>query len=96
MVELVTNRITASALWIPEAWGRRGFTEQEIETKVVHAVQEGGDGVRLNAADGQTYFFSLIRTSLECKANSYESMIEINVYTLDTMTRYYVSLTGSL
>lgn len=92
MVELVTNRITAQVLWIPKAWAKHGLNEKDIETAVVSAVHLEKDEIRLDGKDGQTFFFFLYKAFLESKPDEVHGMVEINEFTLNTMTRHYVSL----
>ena len=94
MVELVTNKITASALWIPEAWGRRGFTEEQIETAVAHAIADKHDWFSL-LSEGLEYTFDLKDRPLEFKSESYEAVVEIQVFTLESATRHLVSIASA-
>lgn len=91
MVELITSRITATLLWIPESWMKHGVVQKELETEIVHAVSEGGDEIRADG-NGKAFFFSLTKAPLESKPDSVHGMVEINSFTLDAMTRYYLRL----
>jgi hypothetical protein len=93
MKELVTNRITASALWVPEAWKQYGFTEEQIEMAVAHAVHAGREEVFLLGKGNTDHWFILKDEPLEFHSKSHQGVLEINVYSLTTMTRHYVSLT---
>jgi len=100
MVELVTSRITATALWIPESWAKHGVVQKELETAIVLAVQkkEGEiqiEGIR-DEGIGTTLLFTLTKVPLESKPDSIHGMVEINSFTLDTMTRYYLRLSQIL
>jgi hypothetical protein len=95
----VTNKITASALWIPEAWRVFGLTEDAIETAVAHAVCDGKDTFRLVDKNGGFQWFDLKDESLEFQffkhchwSEPHRGVVEINVFTLTTMTRHYVSI----
>ena len=93
MVELVTNKITASALWIPEAWHKYGFTEEQIESAVVHIYARGETEFELIDKEDLRHWFHLKEEPLELKSESYQGVVEINVFTLTTMTRHYASIT---
>ena len=93
VVELVTNKVMASALWIPEAWHKYGFTEEQIESAVAHAIHGGHDWISLSGENGLGYTFDLRDEPLEFKSESYQGVVEIQVFTLTTMTRHYVSIT---
>ena len=95
MVELITSRITATVLWMPESWMKHGIVQKELETEIVHAVSEGRDEVRADEI-GAACFFSLTKAPLESKPDSVRGMAEINSFTLDTMTRYYLRLSQIL
>jgi hypothetical protein len=92
MVEIVTNKITAVALWIPEGWHKYGFTEEEIETAIAHAVHEKRDYIVLKDKVGNQYTFNVKARPLEFKSESYQGVLEINTFTLGSMTRHYVSI----
>jgi hypothetical protein len=100
MVELITSRITATVLWIPEGWAKHGIVQKELETAIVYAVQRGHDGVQIEGVRdegiGTTLFFTLTKVPLESKPDSIHGMVEINSFTLDTMTRYYLRLSQIL
>jgi hypothetical protein len=95
MVELVTSRITATLLWIPESWVKRGVIQKELEEEVVHAISAGRDEIRADGK-GESFFFSLTKAPLESNPDSVHGMVEINSFTLDTMTRYYLRLSQAL
>jgi len=93
MAELVTNRITATALWIPEAWGKYGFTQKAIEEAVVHAIHEEKDEIILLDTEKVPHWFGVNAVPLEFQSKPPQGVLEINEFTLMTMTRHYVSLT---
>jgi hypothetical protein len=95
MVELITSRITATALWIPQTWWKHGLTEKAIEEEIIHAIPLERDEIRVDG-NGKAFFFSLTKVPLESKPDSIHGMVEINSFTLDTMTRYYLRLSQIL
>ena len=95
MSELVTNRITAFSTWIPESWYKHGFTEEQIESAVAHAVHAGREDVFLLGKDGD-HWFVLKHEPLEFHSQPHQAVLEINVFTLTTMTRHFVSLTPEM
>jgi hypothetical protein len=92
MAELVTNRITVSGLWIPTAWAKAGFTEGELETAIAHAIANGKDEFTLKNKDGAWFLFGMKDELLEFQSESFECVMEINVFTLTTMTRHFISV----
>jgi hypothetical protein len=92
VVELVTNKITAVALWIPEAWHKHSFTEEQIETAVAHSISIGHDWFSLLDAEGLEYTFDINNEPLEFQSKPWQGVVEIQVFTLDSMTRRYVSI----
>jgi hypothetical protein len=93
MIELITNKITASVLWVPEAWHRYGFTEEEIEKAVAHIYAREETEFELIDKEELRHWFHLKDEPLEFKSESYQGVVEIQVFTLSTMTRHYVSIT---
>lgn len=91
-MELVTNRITVSGVFIPDSWHKHGFTEEQIESAVAHAVHAGREDVLLLGKDGD-HWFVLKHEPLEFHSKPQQAVLEINVFTMESMTRHYVSLT---
>ena len=95
MVELITSRITATVLWMPESWEKRGISREDMERKVVRAVQKDKNEIEMGVGNS-TFYFWLEKAPLESKPDSIHGMVELNSFTLDTMTRYYLRLSQIL
>jgi hypothetical protein len=93
MAELITGRVAVSGLWIPTAWAKSGLTEEEIEMAVAHAIADGKDEFSLKNKEGIRFWFDMKDEPLEFQSESHEAVIEVNVFTLRTMVRHFVSIT---
>ena len=92
MSELVTHRLTANALWMPEGWKAKGITREQIEKAVLHAIVDQKEEIALADMVGEKHLLLLHNRPLEYPANTYEGMVEINEFTLEQSIHRYVSL----
>jgi hypothetical protein len=70
-----------------------GLTEKMIEAAVVHAIHEKQNEITVLGKDDQWYSFGLWNEPLVgSEERSHRGVVEINEFTVDTMTRHYVSL----
>jgi len=97
MIELITSRITATALWIPKGWGKYGFKQEQIESAVVHAIHDEKSEIGLKEnGEGTKHFFVIRNQPLEHTSESHQGVLEINEFTVDAMTRRYVTIEPSM
>ena len=92
-MELITGKIVVTGLWIPTSWAKAGFTENEFESAVARAVADGKDAFSLKNKDGVRFWFDMKDEPLEFKSEAFECVMEVNIFTLATITRHFVSIT---